>query len=91
MEIGLELGGTITGEHGVGVLKRTWLVEEIGPVAIDVHRAIKTALDPKNLLNPGQGRGRVAAVTQPQRNCRGHSTSMAVECDVRPALWKVVV
>ncbi|MEU4294885.1 FAD-linked oxidase C-terminal domain-containing protein [Kribbella sp. NPDC026596] len=54
MEIGLELGGTITGEHGVGVLKRTWLVEEIGPVAIDVHRAIKNALDPKNLLNPGK-------------------------------------
>ncbi|TCO26423.1 glycolate oxidase [Kribbella steppae] len=54
MEVGLELGGTITGEHGVGVLKRTWLAEEIGPVAIDVHRAIKTALDPKNILNPGK-------------------------------------
>ncbi|TDD28170.1 FAD-binding oxidoreductase, partial [Kribbella turkmenica] len=54
MEIGLELGGTITGEHGVGVLKRTWLAEEIGPVAIDVHRAIKAAMDPKNILNPGK-------------------------------------
>ncbi len=54
MEIGLDLGGTITGEHGVGVLKRAWLAEEIGPVALDVHRAIKTALDPKNLLNPGK-------------------------------------
>jgi glycolate oxidase len=54
MEIGLELGGTITGEHGVGLLKRTWLAEEIGPVALDVHRAIKNALDPKNLLNPGK-------------------------------------
>jgi glycolate oxidase len=54
MEIGLELGGTITGEHGVGVLKRAWLAEEIGPVALDVHRAIKSALDPKNLLNPGK-------------------------------------
>ncbi|NUR97043.1 MAG: FAD-binding protein [Kribbellaceae bacterium] len=54
MAIGLELGGTITGEHGVGVLKRTWLAEEIGPVALDVHRAIKSALDPKNLLNPGK-------------------------------------
>jgi glycolate oxidase len=54
MEVGLELGGTITGEHGVGVLKRAWLAEEIGPVAIDVHRAIKTALDPENLLNPGK-------------------------------------
>src|SRR3954468_5596682 len=54
MEIGLELGGTITGEHGVGVLKRAWLAEEVGPVSLDVHRAIKNALDPKNLLNPGK-------------------------------------
>ncbi|MDX6253558.1 MAG: glycolate oxidase [Kribbellaceae bacterium] len=54
MEIGLELGGTITGEHGVGVLKRDWLVQEIGPVAVSVHRAIKAALDPKNILNPGK-------------------------------------
>jgi glycolate oxidase len=54
MEIGLELGGTITGEHGVGVLKRSWLAKEIGPVALDVHRAIKAALDPDNLLNPGK-------------------------------------
>lgn len=54
MEVGLELGGTITGEHGVGVLKRDWLRQEIGPVAESVHRAIKAALDPKNLLNPGK-------------------------------------
>ncbi|WP_432947025.1 FAD-binding oxidoreductase [Kribbella sp. CA-253562] len=54
MEIGLELGGTITGEHGVGVLKRAWLAEEIGPVALSVHEAIKTALDPQGLLNPGK-------------------------------------
>jgi glycolate oxidase len=54
MEIGLELGGTITGEHGVGVLKRDWLAEEIGPVALSVHQAIKTALDPQGLLNPGK-------------------------------------
>jgi glycolate oxidase len=54
MEIGLELGGTITGEHGVGVLKRDWLAEEIGPVALSVHQAIKAALDPQGLLNPGK-------------------------------------
>jgi glycolate oxidase len=54
MALGLELGGTITGEHGVGVLKRDWLRQEIGPVAESVHRSIKAALDPKNLLNPGK-------------------------------------
>ncbi|WP_328996342.1 FAD-binding protein [Kribbella sp. NBC_01245] len=54
MEIGLELGGTITGEHGVGVLKMDWLAKEIGPVALDVHRSIKQALDPRGLLNPGK-------------------------------------
>jgi glycolate oxidase len=54
MEVGLELGGTITGEHGVGVLKLDWLAKEIGPVGIDVHRAIKRALDPQGLLNPGK-------------------------------------
>jgi glycolate oxidase len=54
MAVGLELGGTITGEHGVGVLKRAWLAEEIGPVAVAVHQAIKRALDPKNILNPGK-------------------------------------
>jgi glycolate oxidase len=54
MRLGLDLGGTITGEHGVGVLKREWLATEIGPVALDVHRAIKQALDPLGILNPGK-------------------------------------
>ena len=53
LELGLALGGTITGEHGVGVLKVDWLEREIGPVALDVHRSIKSALDPAGLLNPG--------------------------------------
>ncbi|WP_347058260.1 FAD-linked oxidase C-terminal domain-containing protein [Blastococcus sp. HT6-30] len=53
LELGLALGGTITGEHGVGVLKVDWLEREIGPVALDVHRSIKSALDPTGLLNPG--------------------------------------
>ncbi|UUE28836.1 FAD-binding protein (plasmid) [Rhodococcus qingshengii] len=48
----LELGGTITGEHGVGKLKVGWLAVEQGEVGVDVHRAVKTALDPCGVLNP---------------------------------------
>ena len=54
MRLGLALGGTCTGEHGVGLLKRDWLAREIGPVGVRVHRAIKDALDPAGILNPGK-------------------------------------
>ena len=54
MDLGLELGGTITGEHGVGVLKKEWLVRELGPVGIRLHCDIKRALDPAGILNPGK-------------------------------------
>ncbi|MBK6871577.1 MAG: FAD-binding protein [Kineosporiaceae bacterium] len=54
MALGLELGGTITGEHGIGVLKRDWLAREIGPVGLQVHRDLKRALDPAGILNPGK-------------------------------------
>jgi glycolate oxidase len=54
MALGLSLGGTCTGEHGVGVLKKEWLAREIGPVGLRVHRAIKAALDPDGILNPGK-------------------------------------
>jgi glycolate oxidase len=54
MELCLAVGGTSTGEHGIGLLKRDWLAREIGPVGVRVHRAIKRALDPDNLLNPGK-------------------------------------
>ncbi|RLK24652.1 glycolate oxidase [Micromonospora sp. M71_S20] len=54
IRLGLELGGTCTGEHGVGLLKRDWLAREIGPVGMRVHQAIKAALDPAGLLNPGK-------------------------------------
>jgi len=53
LRIGLDLGGTVTGEHGVGKIKREWLEHEIGPVGMRVHRQIKQALDPDNLFNPG--------------------------------------
>ncbi|MEF9911150.1 FAD-linked oxidase C-terminal domain-containing protein [Streptomyces sp. P5-A9] len=54
MALGLELGGTITGEHGVGVLKKEWLARELGEVGVEVQRGIKAAFDPLGLLNPGK-------------------------------------
>lgn len=51
----LARGGTVTGEHGVGVLKRDWLAGQLDATAIDVHHQIKAALDPRGLLNPGRG------------------------------------
>lgn len=54
MGLGLELGGTITGEHGVGVLKKEWLAREVGPLALDLQRGIKQVFDPLGLLNPGK-------------------------------------
>jgi glycolate oxidase len=50
----LAVGGTLSGEHGVGVLKRPYLERALGPVSIDVQRHIKQALDPLNILNPGK-------------------------------------
>jgi len=50
----LQLGGTCTGEHGVGLHKMGFLVDETGAGAVDTMRTIKRALDPKNILNPGK-------------------------------------
>jgi glycolate oxidase len=50
----VELGGTLTGEHGVGVLKRPYLEMALGPLAVEVMQGIKKALDPKGILNPGK-------------------------------------
>jgi glycolate oxidase len=50
----LDLGGTITGEHGVGALKRAWLAGELDDVAMWAHRQVKAALDPSGIMNPGR-------------------------------------
>ncbi|MFF3372356.1 FAD-binding oxidoreductase [Streptomyces sp. NPDC002680] len=52
--LALRLGGTLTGEHGVGVLKRQWVADELGPAAHALQRRIKDAFDPRGILNPGK-------------------------------------
>ncbi|BBZ32335.1 FAD-binding oxidoreductase [Mycolicibacterium confluentis] len=53
MDLAVRLGGTITGEHGVGRLKKPWLAGYLGPDAMALNRRIKDALDPAGILNPG--------------------------------------
>ncbi|MCS0498027.1 FAD-binding oxidoreductase [Protaetiibacter mangrovi] len=50
----LRLGGTLTGEHGVGLLKRRWLRDELGDDAVELQRGIKAVFDPTGILNPGK-------------------------------------
>lgn len=56
----VDMGGTLSGEHGVGVLKLPYLASAVDPVAIDAMRAIKQALDPQGILNPGKVVGGVS-------------------------------
>ncbi len=50
----IRLGGTCTGEHGIGLHKIDYLVDEAGSGAVEVMRQVKRALDPKNIMNPGK-------------------------------------
>jgi glycolate oxidase len=50
----LELGGTLSGEHGVGALKRPYMLRALGAVSIEMQKRIKQAFDPLNILNPGK-------------------------------------
>lgn len=50
----LDLGGTVTGEHGIGLLKRDGLSREVSEPVMEMHRSIKKALDPAGILNPGK-------------------------------------
>jgi glycolate oxidase len=53
-EVAVKLGGTITGEHGVGVMKAPYLELKLKPEGVAAMKAIKAALDPNNILNPGK-------------------------------------
>ena len=49
-----ELKGIISGEHGIGILKKDYLAMSIGDAQVNVMKSIKKALDPDNILNPGK-------------------------------------
>jgi glycolate oxidase len=50
----IDLGGTITGEHGVGIVKAPYLEWKVGEAGMEVMRGIKRAFDPNNIMNPGK-------------------------------------
>lgn len=50
----LAVGGTLSGEHGIGITKRPYITKALGDAGVKIHAAIKQALDPKNILNPGK-------------------------------------
>ena len=69
-ETALRLGGTLTGEHGVGLLKKRWLRDELGDDQVELQRDIKRVFDPSGILNPGK-LFTVAGETHPSSEPRG--------------------
>jgi glycolate oxidase len=53
-QVALDLDGTLSGEHGVGTLKRPYMAQALGSLSLDVQRRIKQALDPQGIMNPGK-------------------------------------
>ena len=54
LDAALVLGGTVTGEHGIGLLKEHWLEREVGRASVDLQQRLKDAVDPLGILNPGK-------------------------------------
>jgi glycolate oxidase len=52
LDAAIRLGGTVSGEHGIGLLKRRGMQTELEPGVLDMQQAVKHALDPANLFNP---------------------------------------
>jgi glycolate oxidase len=50
----LSIGGTLSGEHGIGITKRPYIAGFLGEIGVRTHKALKAALDPKGILNPGK-------------------------------------
>ena len=55
LDAAIGLGGTVTAEHGVGLLKRDGMRRELDPGALALQQAVRQALDPRGIFNPGKG------------------------------------
>ncbi len=54
--LAVELGGSISGEHGIGWVKRGQLARQLAPRLLEIHASVQAAFDPKGLMNPGKKR-----------------------------------